>query len=461
MIKQFLLIGSMLLFSGYLYSQNGVAINTTGANAHASAMIDITSTSKGALLPRMTLTQRNSISSPATSLLIYQTDNTPGYYYYTGSNWVMLAATGNNWTITGNSGTNPSNNFIGTTDNVDFVIRTNNTQKIRILGGTNPLVSIGPNTTANAVLDINASGQDNWTTGNWKKSIEINNGHVLKWKGDGGNRFGIGQTTIGENIQGFYILSGNGDLSSSTPTYHLFVHANGAITFGGTSNSNAALEIGTSHGIKTRFVRAGYDTHEFRQSTGSGFEIWNATDSRSEMFFNGAGSIGIQCTNPQATLHVNGTIRSTFTINTASLACSDIRYKKQIINIKNAIEKIKNINGVYYYWDKEKFPDWDFSSTKQIGFIAQDLELIFPELVFTDENGFKSVEYSKLTAVIVEAIKEQQLLIETLTNQINTLQKENNLLKQNINNDYFEKINELNARLELIEKNTIQQTSLK
>ncbi|HHL57646.1 MAG TPA: cell wall anchor protein, partial [Bacteroidetes bacterium] len=68
-----------------------VAINTDGSSPDGSAMLHIKSTTGGILIPKMTLTQRNAISSPATGLLIWQTDNTPGFYYNAGTpaspNW--------------------------------------------------------------------------------------------------------------------------------------------------------------------------------------------------------------------------------------------------------------------------------------------------------------------------------------------------------------------------------------
>ncbi len=70
----------------------GVAINTDGSAADASAMLDIKSTDDGILIPRMTQAERNSISSPATGLLIYQSDNTPGYYFYDGSSWKVVGS---------------------------------------------------------------------------------------------------------------------------------------------------------------------------------------------------------------------------------------------------------------------------------------------------------------------------------------------------------------------------------
>ena len=92
-MKKFLLLVLALTISSISFTQ-GVGVNESGAAADASAILDVSSTTKGLLVPRMTQTQRNAISSPATGLLIFQTDNTPGYYYYTGSAWTALNTTG-------------------------------------------------------------------------------------------------------------------------------------------------------------------------------------------------------------------------------------------------------------------------------------------------------------------------------------------------------------------------------
>jgi hypothetical protein len=81
-----------------------------------STVLDIKSTSKGILIPRLTLTERGQISSPATGLLIYQTDNTPGYYYFNGSGWVTIGgATANGSETIVSPGTNISVSGSGTT----------------------------------------------------------------------------------------------------------------------------------------------------------------------------------------------------------------------------------------------------------------------------------------------------------------------------------------------------------
>ena len=90
-IKTFLLT-FIFFFSLNTYAQ--VAINTDGSSADTSAMLDVKSTDQGLLPPRMTQAQRDGIASPAAGLLVYQTDETPGYYYYTGTDWIGITGTG-------------------------------------------------------------------------------------------------------------------------------------------------------------------------------------------------------------------------------------------------------------------------------------------------------------------------------------------------------------------------------
>ena len=101
-----------------------VGIGTSTPNA--SAMLDINSTQKGLLVPRMTQAQRIAIPSPAEGLIVYQTDNTAGFYFHSASNWIFLpGSNAGGWELNGNSGTDPSTDFIGTTDNTPFNIRVN------------------------------------------------------------------------------------------------------------------------------------------------------------------------------------------------------------------------------------------------------------------------------------------------------------------------------------------------
>lgn len=93
MKKVKLLFALMLLIVCFSLSAQ-VSINTDGSSADASAMLDVKSTDQGFLPPRMTQAQRDGISSPAAGLLVYQTDETPGYYYYTGTDWIGITGAG-------------------------------------------------------------------------------------------------------------------------------------------------------------------------------------------------------------------------------------------------------------------------------------------------------------------------------------------------------------------------------
>lgn len=88
---QYILI---LLFMSTLSwtSQAQVAINTTNADPDPTAMLDISSTTSGLLTPRMSRTERDAINTPATGLLIYQTDESPGFRYYNGIDWIDFSS---------------------------------------------------------------------------------------------------------------------------------------------------------------------------------------------------------------------------------------------------------------------------------------------------------------------------------------------------------------------------------
>ena len=106
-------------FSNILFAQN-VGISNFGATPHASALLDIESSTKGLLIPRLALTSVNSaapVISPAISLLIFNTatagvfpnDVKPGYYYWNGTKWERFqTGNQNDWNILGNTATNSS-----------------------------------------------------------------------------------------------------------------------------------------------------------------------------------------------------------------------------------------------------------------------------------------------------------------------------------------------------------------
>ena len=107
-------------------------------------------------------------------------------------------------------------------------------------------------------------------------------------------------------------------------------------------------------------------------------------------------------------LYVSGNIRATGSIT----ANSDITLKKNLLKIENALEKVEQING-YTYELKED------DSKRHAGVIAQEIKEVLPEIVNTGNDGLMGVEYGNISALLIEAIKEQQTQIKELKALLN------------------------------------------
>jgi hypothetical protein len=139
--------------------------------------------------------------------------------------------------------------------------------------------------------------------------------------------------------------------------------------------------------------------------------------------FSPAPMVGINRMPTMYTLEVGGTIWANgSTITAGSTTWSDARYKTNITPIDNALDDVLRLQGVKFDWRRSDFPDLNFPQGSQIGVIAQDVEKILPQIVYTGPDGYKSVS-EKLTPVLIEAIKEQQKQIESYKSVIVTLQE--------------------------------------
>ena len=103
------------------------------------------------------------------------------------------------------------------------------------------------------------------------------------------------------------------------------------------------------------------------------------------------------------------------------------------------------LRGVSYDWRHDEFPDMDFKDGKDLGVIAQEIEEVIPEVVNTDEEGYKSVQYSHLVPVLIEAIKElkQEMNDNKAAYQAAIAEKDN---------EYRDLLIEQNKRLERLER---------
>lgn len=146
----------------------------------------------------------------------------------------------------------------------------------------------------------------------------------------------------------------------------------------------------------------------------NGLNFYTGTVPR--MSITNVGNVGIGKTNPNSMLDVNGEITAL-----AIKGPSDIRFKKNLKPLENSLSKISSLKGYSYEWRKDEFPNKNFRKGTDIGLIAQEVEKVFPEVVYTDNDEMKSksIDYSKLVPALVESIKELQKEIEALRAELN------------------------------------------
>jgi hypothetical protein len=145
------------------------------------------------------------------------------------------------------------------------------------------------------------------------------------------------------------------------------------------------------------------------------------------------GSVGINTIAPLNPLHVVGTVRLSlagpgpaantlcYTGTTASAVVgtcppSDARLKTNVVPLANTLDKLEHVRGVSFEWNDQYRALGGSSTRREIGVIAQEVEQVFPELVSLADNGYRRVDYDRLTAVLIEAVTE--------------LRKENDALKR-------------------------------
>jgi len=269
-IQALLVVG--LLLAG-LQAQN-VGIGT--ATPHPSARLHIEDNARGLLIPNVALTATNvaaPVTSPATSLLVYNTATagtgatavTPGFYYWDGSQWVRLASGGagggNAWLLTGNAGTSPAVNFLGTTDAQPLVIRVNNAQTFQFNTNLSLQRDAGGNTRGQGAVDLQsmrvlatqvASGDYSVIGGGQNNTAS---GQYATTGGGYGNTASSTFATVG----GGYDNTVSGDYATVGGGYRNTARGNSA-TVGGGNNNTASSPIATVGGGQNNTASGGHST---------------------------------------------------------------------------------------------------------------------------------------------------------------------------------------------------------
>jgi hypothetical protein len=404
----------ILFFLAYpSFSQVGIG-TTTPSN---SAALEVTSTSSGVLIPRMSLAQKNAIVSPATGLLIYQNDGVSGFWYFNGTVWTTFSDT--SWLTLGNSGTSPATNYLGTSDSKELIVKTNNTEALRV--NTNSNVGIGTTLSPTTKLFINNSGGairiEDGTQGAGNILTSDANGNV-SWEDP---------PIIGLPDDDWRFNSGSDD---AAPIYR-----------------TGTVKIGPV--IPRRFVDALLDVHNNtlnQTKFGIGdveYEIdWDALFQFSHSL--------IPSVDDSYTLGKSGRRWTAVYASNGTINTSDSRDKESILPLKYGLKELMKLRPVSYYWKEEKYGNTllkEKDKKRKIGFIAQELMEVLPETVQDKEWQIKDpnnptsdyilkpseslgVNYSEIIPIVVKATQEQQSTLDEIRNEQKKLLEKVKLLKE-------------------------------
>jgi|GEM_PF-2145813 len=298
-------------FTG-IYAQ--VGINTDGSQPDNSAMLDVKSTDKGILIPRMTQSQRNAIASPATGLMIYQTDGTPGFYFYDGTAWQhVIYGTSNvekiddlsdGKTDVYGSPTVSGSIFLGYETGLNDDGANRNTalgyqsMKSYVTGRYNVALGYkslyGNNGSGNSniaigyeTLHINTGGHDNQAIG-FRAMYDNTSGY--------GNT-GIGTSSLENNTTGYYnIAVGLDALKQNTNGFHNVAVGEATLTNNSSGDSNvaiggSAMDSNTSGRLNTAVGRQSLQANQTGNfNTAIGYNaLYSATGSNNVALGGGAG----------------------------------------------------------------------------------------------------------------------------------------------------------------------------
>lgn len=292
------------------------------------------------------------------------------------------------------------------------------------IGTTTPVNKLEVVTTA---ADPASSGTA--ANGNLRLGATSTNVHVLD--------FGLSSTSTYSWLQAR-------SKSAYGTTYNLALNPIGGNVGIGTSAPGSLLTVGRADGTipaeialnPAATINEGGQISIRKSLTGSTLD-WTidqygttASNARLRIFAGGSetsgiailenGNVGIGNNAPTTKLYVNGDITANSIAGT-----SDLRFKTNVRSISSPLEKVKSLRGVYFNWDQKTFPDKNFSDKTELGFIAQEVEKVLPEVVSKDKTAeeYRSVKYDKVVALLVEAIKEQQKQIDSLKSQVKKLKR--------------------------------------
>ena len=247
--------------------------------------------------------------------------------------------------------------------------------------------------------------------------------------------------TVGENNNGNMGFLGGpnyGVAGSSNSGYGVVGSStNGSAVYGSSVNGYGVYGISTSSDAVYGMSGTGNGASFTTGGTNGVYAVSNGSNGNGILGVcsNGAGAYGVYGLSSTGygvvgVGHLYGVYSNGQAAGTTGWAnISDIRYKQDIAPIDNALETILNLRGVTYEYRRGAFPNMNFPKGRHIGFIAQEVEEILPQIVLTNTDGYKSITYTDAVPVLVEAVKTLNARSVIQQKQNDALRAENAALK--------------------------------
>ncbi|MEW5797054.1 MAG: tail fiber domain-containing protein [Candidatus Zixiibacteriota bacterium] len=285
------------------------------------------------------------------------------------------------------------------------------------LAGWNIIVNKGGVFSGDSVLiiaetDTVATRMAMMTTGpTHKNEIELLTGHMeqvsFTMKRDGGGESETIQIRESPTRAGMEMLKVSSLLPGDPPDTNVQVYATSE------GGSMAISNVGGTDGDGLQITVTDDDNTLRLRHGGANTGVYLESDP-----VNG-GRVGVNNEAPSEALQVSGNICASGTIG----VCSDARFKDDVETIAGALDVVEHLRGIRFRWKSAQFPQHRFTGDSQVGFVAQEIVEVIPEVVSKGSDGYYSVDYGKLTPLLVEAIKELKAQNDELRHRLEALEK--------------------------------------
>ncbi|WP_394759039.1 tail fiber domain-containing protein [Flavobacterium sp.] len=433
----------LLLVSFKNYSQVGINTITPNALFEIKSSNQISpSNTDGIIIPKVDVFPAINPTISQQGMLVYLTtvDGTrqPGFYYWDNA-WNSFG-----WGLKGNGGTNPTSNFVGTTDDNDLIFKRNNVQS-GLIGTTNTSFGLNALSTLNTGINNTAYGLNSLfsnTSGRWNIA---NGSNALYSNTTGSFNTSYGSNALYSNTDGFhntacgfqsmyYNTTGFGNSTLGTSTLSRNTIGGNNVAIGNTSltyNTTGDLNVGCGASALNNNRTGSRNTAigSFALANSIAGENNVAIGANALSLATGSNNIGIGYNSivPNAAgdnqVQIGNTSINYAGIQVAWSVTSDNRWKSNIQKSNLGLDFIKKLNPVSYIRNNDK------NKKIEYGFIAQELEqtlntsdAINNAIITKDDSGMYSVRYNDLLSPMVKAIQDQQKIIESQNKRIELLE---------------------------------------